>query len=152
VHLQERGRKRKDERFLTHPLFPTHSTAIYTADCTLDPAANTANCAGGVSSDGQMATAVEVLVGYSTYIVPVTVTAGAEKLSSGDDAAATTGPAATTPTTLATTPAPTNSDGQSQTTAAQTQTTSTSTGGVPRVTQNAVIMGAAALVGGAMFL
>ncbi|KAK4033757.1 hypothetical protein C8A01DRAFT_39765 [Parachaetomium inaequale] len=138
-------------------------TNTYTANCKLDPAANTATCEGGVISDGSTSTVVAVFTDYSTFIVPVTVTAGAEKLSGATEAntntaaSATTGPAASNPTTLATTAAPTNSQqgstgGAGQTAASSSSTTSTSTGGMPRVTQNAVIMGAAALVGGAMFL
>lgn len=57
-----------------------------------------------------------VVTDIASYSLPVTVTAGLEKLSNG------------------------------------TSGTATSTGGVPRMTQNAVLAGAAMMVGGAMWI
>lgn len=57
-----------------------------------------------------------VVTDISSYSLPVTVTAGLEKLSDGASA------------------------------------TATSTGGVPRMTQNAVLAGAAMMVGGVMWI
>lgn len=57
-----------------------------------------------------------VVTGISSYSLPVTVTAGLEKLSGNGSS------------------------------------TATSTGGVPRMTQNAVLAGAAMMVGGAMLM
>lgn len=56
-----------------------------------------------------------VVTGISSYTLPVTVTAGLEKLSAANS-------------------------------------TSVATGGGPRATQNAVLMGAAAMVGGALLI
>ncbi|EAQ87304.1 hypothetical protein CHGG_03923 [Chaetomium globosum CBS 148.51] len=60
-------------------------------------------------------------------------------------------PSASTPTTMTTASVPTGATEGSGEGAAD-PTSSQSTGGMPRVTQNAVIMGAAALVGGAILL
>lgn len=57
-----------------------------------------------------------VVTDISSYSLPVTVTAGLEKLTNG------------------------------------TSATATSTGGVPRMTQNAVLAGAAMMVGGVMWI
>ena len=96
--------------------------------------------------------------------MPITITAGLEKLSGGGTAtstsnsaapasSATDGPSAPTLTTLSTAPAPTGTEStEGSGEGAADPTSSLSTGGMPRVTQNAVVMGAAALVGGAMLL
>lgn len=60
-------------------------------------------------------TGTTVVTNISSYTLPVTVTAGLEKLSGANS-------------------------------------TSVATGGVPRATQNAVLMGAAAMVGGALLM
>ncbi len=104
--------------------------------------------------------------GYSSLILPVTITAGAEKLS--DETTGTgglTAPTATSTgvasTTLGTSAVGSSSASSSadessspETTSSQTssQTSSSSTGGMPQITQNAILVGAAALVGGAMML
>ena len=131
------------------------------ADCTLDPANDRATCTGFAAEPGQTtSTFVEVLTAYSTYLLPVTITAGAEKLSAGadsssaDSASSTVNNPGAVPTTLSTTASGSAATGgSSASTAASTAaSSSTRTGGMPRVTQNAVIMGAAALVGGAMLI
>lgn len=115
--------------------------------CNLDPAKDVADCTGTFISDGTRSIFAEVNSGYTDYIVPLTVTAGVEKLSgvagqTTEDGASSTGTATGPSNTLTTPAAPTE----------PASTTSTSTGGVPRVTQNAVVLGAAALVGGAMMI
>ena len=95
---------------------------------------------------------------YLSFVTAVTLTAGIDKLpaatapTSAD--ATRTAPTNTGATTFTTAPtntaAPTdNSGGSDESTG---ETTSTSTGGVARITQNAVVLGAAALVGGAMMM
>lgn len=87
----------------------------------------------------------ESLTDYSSMVVPVTITAGAEKLTA--PAAAPTG---TDSSTVATATGSESSSPDASSTA--DGTSSTSTGGMPRITQNAVLVGAAALVGGALML
>lgn len=91
----------------------------------------------------------------SSLYIPITITAGAEKLAAATagpkattDGPAPTGSAATTLTTATSTGTGTGTGSAGN--AAQTQSSSTSTGGVPQITQNAVLMGAAALVGAMM--
>ncbi|KAL2129513.1 hypothetical protein VTI74DRAFT_7663 [Chaetomium olivicolor] len=151
--------------------FSMGDNAAY-ADCKLDPVKKVADCLGSMVEGTKTKVESEVITDYTSFILPVTVTAGIEKLSAG--AAATTGGAATTvdkptatdgPTgvtnTLSTSVVPTSSDGASASASTSTSTsasasasasTSTSTGGMPRITQNAVIMGAAAVAGGAMLI
>ncbi|KAK0617847.1 hypothetical protein B0T17DRAFT_618510 [Bombardia bombarda] len=76
---------------------------------------------------------VETLTGFSDYIVPVTLTAGLEKL-----AAATS--------TSDSTSAPTSAPTAASTAASNAASTSASTGGVPRITAQAVLV---AMAGGA---
>ncbi|KAK4125946.1 hypothetical protein N657DRAFT_678969 [Parathielavia appendiculata] len=96
-----------------------------------------------------------ILSDYSTFIIPVTVTAGLKHLSGNGEATAGTSAGKTTatlipPTTAAT---PTNSVGSATSAATSANpVSSSSTGGMPQITQNAVMVGAAALVGGAMLL
>lgn len=132
------------------------------SDCTLDPAANIADCSGGVISQELTSTVTATLSDYSDLIMPVTITAGVEKLSAAtgpsDSEAVTTGPSNTGVTTPAPTPttsgAPADNSGDNSNGSDEStdQTTSTSTGGVARITQNAAVLGAAALVGGAMMM
>jgi hypothetical protein len=74
--------------------------------------------------------------GYKTLMFPVTITAGADKLSASPGATVTTGGANT----------------GTQTTATQTgaQATTTSKNAAPAMTQNAVLAGVAAVVGGVL--
>lgn len=67
-----------------------------------------------VASSQVTSTGSTVITNLSTYAVPVTVTAGLEKLSAANSTSAT--------------------------------------GGVPRATQNAMLMGAAAMVGGVLLI
>jgi hypothetical protein len=133
------------------------------ASCKLDPKKDFASCAGKMVSAKETSYVTDTLTGYSSLILPVTITAGADKLAEGGagttsadgTASATASPtgAATTLSTATVTDTVTNSQAtgtSSETTAPASS--STSTGGVPRITQNAVVLGAAALVGGAMFM
>jgi hypothetical protein len=135
-------------------------SGIYTvsANCKLTPSKNAADCTGALISEGETSTVVEVLTGYSSFLMPITVTAGLEKLSGGaSNTAAPAGsatdiPSASTPTTMTTAAVPTGTTTEGSGEGGADPTSSLSTGGMPRITQNAVIMGAAALVGGAMLL
>ncbi|KAK3294023.1 uncharacterized protein B0H64DRAFT_374862 [Chaetomium fimeti] len=135
-------------------------SGIFTAsaDCQLNPSKDEATCSGKLISDEGTSIIAEVMSGYSTYIMPVTVTAGLEKLSAGAGATNTAAPSSSPATdapsasTMTTAAAPTNSEGSGDDGAAADPTSTLSTGGMPRVTQNVVIMGAAALVGGAILL
>ncbi|KAK4100280.1 hypothetical protein N658DRAFT_106065 [Parathielavia hyrcaniae] len=88
-------------------------TYTLSADCQLQPTANLGVCTASMISGASTSTTVDTLSDYSSFFIPVTVTAGLERLSA---------------------------------------TTTPSTGGMPQITQNAVLAGAAALVGGAMLL
>lgn len=65
-----------------------------------------------------------VITDLSSYSLPVTVTAGLEKLAAATETAS----------------------------ASASASSSVVTGGVPRPTQNAILMGAAAVVGGALLM
>ncbi|KAK4143361.1 uncharacterized protein C8A04DRAFT_37554 [Dichotomopilus funicola] len=111
-----------------------------------------ASCNALIISGKTTATQLEPLTGYTEYIFPITITAGFDKLSAGAGAAPTNTPASTTASAPTTRPTgATNSQGGGGASDGASSTSS-STGGMPRVTQNAVIMGAAALVGGAMLI
>ncbi|KAK3307515.1 uncharacterized protein B0T15DRAFT_510781 [Chaetomium strumarium] len=126
------------------------------ANCKLDPSKDVASCVGEMVSAKATSHVSDVLTGYKSMIVPVAITAGADKLAGGAGTTTTVDSTATvtatgTDTTLSTatnTATVTNSQGTETTSA----TTSSSTGGVPRITQNAVVLGAAAFVGGAMLM
>lgn len=84
------------------------TTTLTTADISITGTA--------VAASSQVtSTGTTVVTNISSYTLPVTVTAGLEKLSGANS-------------------------------------TSVATGGVPRATQNAVLMGAAAMVGGALLM
>lgn len=118
------------------PLCSTTST-----DCKLTQAANEASCSAVFKSGKHTETETAPMTGYTEYLLPITITAGLEKLSGAGGAGATK-------TSASTTAAPTKTQGGGASDAAS----SSSTGGVPQITQNAVIMGAAALVGGVMLI
>lgn len=94
----------------------------------------------------------DVMTGYSTVMIPVTITAGVDKLSAAPGATATgtnTNAAPTASTGSSPTSTPTGTD--KGTSAASTSTTS-GNAAAAMVTQNAVLAGVAAVVGGAMML
>lgn len=66
-------------------------------------------------------TGTDTVTDISSYIMPVTVTAGLEKLSASS-------------------------------TSVSASSTSVSTGGIPRITQNPVLVGAAAVAGGILLI
>lgn len=114
--------------FLAHVLpsdLADHLASTIDVNCAI--ASNTASCTTtlttadisitgtAVAASSQVtSTGTTVVPDISSYTLPVTVTAGLEKLSAANS--------------------------------------TTATGGVPRATQNAVLMGAAAMVGGALLL
>lgn len=110
--------------------------------CKLDK--SVADCTG-VFTDKEQRTSSkleEKFSDLSSYVVPVTITAGLEKLAAVTGTAGSTGTGATAP----------NETGASTGSRSQGSSTSSSTAGVPRITGNAAVMGAAALVGGAAML
>ncbi|KAK4157343.1 hypothetical protein C8A00DRAFT_29771 [Chaetomidium leptoderma] len=109
------------------------------ASCKLDAAKQIADCSAVLILGTSTSTVAESLTSYSSFMLPVTITAGLEKLS-GVTSSAPTGAS----TTSSTAPVPT--DAASSGTPPD-PASSSSTGGMPRVTQNAAIVGAAALVG-----
>jgi hypothetical protein len=126
-------------------------------DCKLTARNNSAYCVGAIVEDGVTSSMAQVIGGYLEFLMPVTLTAGLEKLP-----AATGSPTEPANTDAITTPAPTgtgaptddsddSSDGNDKSTE-EPGSTSTSTGGVARITQNAIALGAAALFGGALFI
>jgi hypothetical protein len=133
-------------------------------DCKLTARNNSAYCVGAIVEDGVTSSMAQVIGGYLDFLMPVTLTAGLEKLP-----AATGSPTEPANTDAITTPAPTgtgaptddsddssdgndeSSDGNDKSTE-EPGSTSTSTGGVARITQNAIALGAAALFGGALFI
>ncbi|EGY13914.1 hypothetical protein HYQ45_014414 [Verticillium longisporum] len=138
-----------------------------TADCAINVDANEATCTQ-YQAEGSMTYSESTVVSeIDAYYLPLTITAGAEKLT--DVPAATTTPA-TLPTATETstgtsaTPADSSSEssdessvvaGESSTTTAAGEAVTTTEAGntaLPRMTQNAVLAGIAAVVGGAMVL
>lgn len=107
--------------------------------------------------------AAEAITGYKSMIIPLTITAGADKLAGADVTSTSTTAPAATPSTVSTSARATTTDAQGSSgggggsgsgsgsaTSVTSVTSSHSTGGVPRVTHNAVVLGAVALLGGAM--
>ncbi|KAI5463229.1 hypothetical protein BGZ63DRAFT_186898 [Mariannaea sp. PMI_226] len=129
-------------------------------DCNLQPAKDSLTCSVSVSQsyDGTQSESSTVMAtsGYLELLFPVTVTAGAEKLNAASTAASTlstvAAPASTTGAADATATA-TNTDTSKDSSAAATPS-STASGNAAgaKATQNAVLAGAAVLVGGAAML
>ncbi|KAK4160758.1 hypothetical protein QBC43DRAFT_324900 [Cladorrhinum sp. PSN259] len=122
--------------------------------CKIEP--ETAVCSGTLADTESTVVTTETLSAsdLKDLYAPVTITAGAEKLAAATGGAGVTttsssGPAPTGTGTGGTTLTKVSSTGSAGN-ASQTQSSSTSTGGVPHITQNAVLMGAAALVGAMM--
>ncbi|POR38817.1 Uncharacterized protein TPAR_00998 [Tolypocladium paradoxum] len=145
-----------------------HSDGIstYTLDtnCKFDPAQDVATCHNSVSQqdrDGTLQSeTATVMTGYSSLMIPVTITAGVEKLSAAPGATAAgintnSAPTASTQAGTDTTSSPTftlTPAGTSKGTSAASTPTKSSNAAGPMVTQNAVLAGVAAVVGGAMML
>lgn len=86
----------------------------------------------------------DTITDYTDYSVPVTVTAGAELLNGGGSGGSGGSGTAAKTTKLTGTVQPTGTD--------TTISPSSTTGGLPRITQNAVLAGVAAVIGGAAML
>ncbi|KAK3324645.1 hypothetical protein B0T19DRAFT_234875 [Cercophora scortea] len=165
--------------------------------CALNPSRNDATCTGDYIAKGKTSHATDTFTRFSTFAVPVTLTAGIEKLPPSTSAVVTTshapkttaatprvlvaatsttttstGTAAATASTLTpTSSAPSISSSISSVnyashvtlhfsdstvptvpTAAAAVTANTSSGGVSRVSSNALLVGIAALAGGAAMI
>ncbi|UNI21849.1 hypothetical protein JDV02_007801 [Purpureocillium takamizusanense] len=141
------------------------TVAAQDANCKLDAAKDVATCVATESQlDGEttMQTSTsEVLTGYKSLMIPVTVTAGLDKLSAPapgatqTDAQAkpTTGASSTGASTgaSASVSATASGSGAAAKSSSASSTTTTNAAG-PAVTQNAVLAGVAAVVGGAMMM
>ena len=121
-----------------------------------------ATCVGSlterVSNSDMHTTVSEVITGYKTLMIPVTVTAGVDKLSAAPGATQTglqatpTGTAASTMSTAASATASGSGSKTGFSASATGSPSSTTNAAGPMVTQNAVLAGVAAVVGGAMML
>ncbi|AEO60660.1 hypothetical protein MYCTH_2129788 [Thermothelomyces thermophilus ATCC 42464] len=123
------------------------STFAYTMS--LDLPKDTADCVGTMSKEGLSTVARDTLTDLTSFMLPITITAGLDKLAASTGA----GTAPEAPARTTTTGGTTETAGSTGTTGSTVATSSTQTGGVPpQITQNAVLVGAAALVGGAMLM
>ncbi|KAK3390243.1 hypothetical protein B0H63DRAFT_109555 [Podospora didyma] len=107
-----------------------------------------ATCSVGFTIGTVTNSHVSTITNYRALDLPATVTAGLEKLTDG--AVLTTAMTTPPPTPVATLPGTNNQTAGGGN--AGTSTTSTSTAGVPRITQNAVLAGVAAVMGGGAML
>ncbi|KAK3906304.1 hypothetical protein C8A05DRAFT_29807 [Staphylotrichum tortipilum] len=142
------------------------SIASYSAtvNCKLNPAKQKADCTGSLNEDGITTTLSETIPNYTSYVVPITVTAGADKLSGngGDDgkASATEGAGSgSAKTTMSTATVPTGTAGGASGSAGATGATgaagsssSSSTAGGARATQAAAVVVAAVAAAGAVMM
>ncbi|KAH6996404.1 hypothetical protein BKA56DRAFT_571388 [Ilyonectria sp. MPI-CAGE-AT-0026] len=132
--------------------------------CQFEPKKDLATCAVSVVEDVDSSTFAStssiITSGYLDMLIPVTVTAGANKLVDSETASETgsettaAAPASTTGSTAAATGSASGSESTSASgsdSAASTPTASDNAAGA-MVTQNAVLAGAAVLVGGALLL
>lgn len=107
-------------------------------------------CTFHVDENGLSTSGVETMTDYFSHKIPVTITAGLELLDSGSGSP-TNGAGSTitsAPSTLVTASGGSSPSG----TGAGTGTTKSGAAGVPRATQNAVLFGVAAAVGGALMI
>ncbi|TWU76437.1 hypothetical protein ED733_007015 [Metarhizium rileyi] len=122
------------------------------ANCKLDPSKDVAACSVEVTRGSEVMSTETTETDYKTLMYPVTVTAGADKLSASPGASPTnSGPnsaTATSPSQTAGTSATSGTTEASKTGAAVTSTTGKNA--APAVTQNAVLAGFAAVVGGVL--
>ncbi|KAL2176809.1 uncharacterized protein P884DRAFT_260296 [Thermothelomyces heterothallicus CBS 202.75] len=127
-------------------------TMVATANCKLDMPKDTADCVGTMSEEGLSTVGRDTLTDLTSYMLPITITAGLDKLAASTGAGTAPAAPARTTTTGGTTETA-ETAGSTGTTGSTAATSSTQTGGVPpQITQNAVLVGAAALVGGAMLM
>ncbi|KAJ9138135.1 hypothetical protein NKR23_g8778 [Pleurostoma richardsiae] len=139
-------------------------TGVFTADVSCAIASDTAVCTSSLneatldasSIDADATGGVQTVTDLSSYTIPVTITAGLDKLSSGSGASETTssGTAASTGASgSGSSVRPTETVGSAAATGSLAAASSSqSTGGVPRATQNAMLAGVAAVVGGVMMI
>ncbi|GJN80913.1 hypothetical protein VFPFJ_00857 [Purpureocillium lilacinum] len=138
------------------------TVATQDSNCKFDAAKDVATCVGSlterVSNSDMHTTVSEVITGYKTLMIPVTVTAGVDKLSAAPGATQTgsqatpTGTAASTMSTAASATASGSGSKTGSSASATGSPSSTTNAAGPMVTQNAVLAGVAAVVGGAMML
>lgn len=115
------------------------STSTQQYDCNL--VGKEATCFGSIIGPGGTALFQQVAGDYQKEIQAVTITAGLEKL----DVEAATTSASGTGAVETSTPSTTQTEDAAG-------STSSSTAGVPQITQNAIMMGAALVGAGAMLL
>lgn len=126
------------------------------ANCKLDPAKDIAACHAEVTQGSVVQTTDSTQSDYKTLMYPVTITAGADKLSA---AAGATGTNVGSNTGTQSAPSQTGSGEASKTSSAgeanktsSSATSKTGTNAGPMITQNAVLAGVAAVVGGVLAL
>ncbi|KHN95830.1 uncharacterized protein MAM_06192 [Metarhizium album ARSEF 1941] len=117
------------------------------ANCKLDPSKHVAACTIDVTAASEGTSTQTTVTGYETSMYPVTITAGAEKLSASPGGSARNGGSNSTSAT-ATAASTASATGGSGTAAATTTTRNLA----PAMTQNAVLAGVAAIVGGVLVL
>ncbi|ODA76268.1 hypothetical protein RJ55_08113 [Drechmeria coniospora] len=131
---------------------PASGNAIVTQDnlCKLDPEKDIAICTArllrSLESDESESTILTTVTGYKSSMLPVTVTAGLDKLTPAPAASSTISNAASTTSSTATSTATSTTKG--------TVTSSTTTSGAagPAATHNAILAGVAAGVAAAALL
>ncbi|KAM0328142.1 hypothetical protein ACHAQA_005548 [Verticillium albo-atrum] len=128
-----------------------------TAECEIDVAANEATCTQYQTLATESSVETTVIPDIASFSSPLTITAGTEKLTDvpGAEASATaSGSAAETSSTPTGSASESAATEDSASTAGGEATTTTDDGNaaLPRMTQNAVLAGVAAVVGGAMML
>ncbi|KFG83900.1 hypothetical protein MANI_016816 [Metarhizium anisopliae] len=126
------------------------------ANCKLDPSKDVAACKIEFTEGSQVTSSEVTESGYKTSMFPVTITAGADKLSASPGASATNGGSnsasetATAKTTQASKTSKTSSTGEAGQPGEAAATSTTGKNAAPAVTQNAVLAGVAAIVGGVL--
>ncbi|KAK8931899.1 hypothetical protein VCV18_000428 [Metarhizium anisopliae] len=125
-------------------------------NCKLDPSKDVAACKIEFTEGSQVTSSEVTESGYKTSMFPVTITAGADKLSASPGASATNGGSnsasetATAKTTQASKTSKTSSTGEAGQPGEAAATSTTGKNAAPAVTQNAVLAGVAAIVGGVL--
>ena len=108
--------------------------------CKLDSVKDVASCHFSESASGQSTVTESIQSGYKEAMSPVTITAGAEKLSAGAGASTTAESSQKTAS-----PSPTDSAASQTSATAATSTTKTGAAG-PSRTQNAMLVAVGAAV------
>ncbi|EFY87547.1 hypothetical protein J3458_002151 [Metarhizium acridum] len=123
------------------------------ANCKLDPSKDVAACSVEITEGSQVTSSETTESGYKTSMFPVTITAGADKLSASPRASATNGGSNSVSETAAgktTQASKTSSAGEVGKPGEAAATSTTGKNAAPAVTQNAVLAGVAAIVGGVL--